>query len=136
MESMFWELFKGLVLIVLGVGGKIFYDMLKYKAPPRDAPDIKKFPQEYDADLCAFKHNRIDKDMSFLETEDTKLSACVNHIKNKVHSIEVMTAEQQQQLIAGERRMGVLEGDLKEIKTDQAEIKRGVGELLAREYRK
>ena len=128
-EEIFWGLVLAIVSAGLGVGGKIFYDMLRYKAPPREGTDIVKFPKEYDADLCAFKHNRIDKDLSILTEEDNKLDSCVLHIKNRLHKVEILSAEQQQRLIAGDRRMSALENNLEQIKTDQKEIKAGQTEI-------
>ena len=121
------------------IGGKIFYDMLRFKAPPREGPDKKKFPGEYDADVCALRHNELDKDISTLIQKDEAVLTCLNHVKTKVHGLEIVATEHHQKLETDDRRILVLEKttqemkkDYSEIRKDSSSIKNGIDRLLAR----
>ena len=73
-DKFFWDAVIVLIAAAAGVGGKIFYDMLRFKAPPREGPDKKKFPGEYDADVCALRHNELDKDISTLTKKGIRVN--------------------------------------------------------------
>jgi chromosome segregation ATPase len=122
-ETLFWDAIIVLISAAAGVGGKIFYDMLRYKAPPREGFDKKKFSEEYDADLCALRHNEIDKDFLGLREEDARTITCLNHVKAKLHGLEIVTTEHHQKLESDDRRILSLDSNLEQLKKDYSEIK-------------
>jgi hypothetical protein len=138
-DQIFWGIALILISAAAGVGGKIFYDMLRFKAPPRDEFDKKRFSEEYDADLCALRHNELDKDVSGLRNEDIKMVTCLNHMKTKLHGLEIIATEHHQKLETDDRRIISLEKNTQEIKKDYSEIrkdystiKNGIDKLLER----
>ncbi|MDY6957803.1 MAG: hypothetical protein SVK08_01465 [Halobacteriota archaeon] len=124
-ETIFWDAVLVLIAAAAGVGGKIFYDMIRYKAPPRNGEDRKKFTEDYDADLCALRHNELDKDIVDLRGEDTKTITCLNHVKAKLHGLEIVTTEHHQKLESDDRRIINLENNMETIKKDYSELKQG-----------
>ncbi|HUV83671.1 MAG TPA: hypothetical protein VMW53_11455 [archaeon] len=135
----FWNIIIGLIAAAAGVGGKIFYDMLRFKPPPRLGLDKQKFEEEYDADLCALRHNDVDKSLASLSNQDASTLSCINHIKTKVHGLEIIATEHHQKLETDDRRILSLDQTTKdmikeysEIRKDYSAIRLGIDQLLSR----
>ena len=128
-DKFFWDAVMVLMAAAAGVGGKIFYDMLRYKAPPREGGDIKKFSETYDPDVCALRHNTLDKEITSLSAQDSATLTCINHVKTLVHGLEIITTEHRQKLESDDRRIIALENTAREVKKDYSEIRKDYSKI-------
>ena len=107
-----------LVAIFIGVAIKIGYDFLRAKKEETEP-----------SSTCLF-HSNIEKEINELGGEDARQNNCFVHIKEKVHGLEVVTAQHDERLTAGDNRMQRIEGSLDNLDKRSSAILSGVNALL------